>query len=183
AVGLAPSIPDAAPVGVTVTWTATATGGGDPVWYRFRVRRLGQNFRTVRDYSPINTLKWTASEHEGLYEVDVSARNPATGETAAATVPYEFTSRVVSGSPVINVTDNPLVFLYSAPPCAEGSRMRVRFESEDGTAQFTPYKACRNELSMNFYLAGVRTKSRYLVRHIVDTGSGLRQGAVLTMLT
>src|SRR5262249_33570442 len=120
---------------------------------------------------------------EGLYEVEVSARNPATGESAEAAVPYEFTSRVVPGSPVINVTDNPLVFLYSAPPCAEGSRMRVRFESEDGTAQFTPYKPCRNELSMNFYLAGVRTQSRYSVRHIVDTGSGLRQGAVLTMET
>src|SRR4029453_12156769 len=87
AVSLSPSIPSAAPVGVTVTWTALPTAGsGDSLWYRFRVRRLGQNFRTVRDYGPLNTLKWTASGHEGLYEVDVSVRNPATGETAAAAV-------------------------------------------------------------------------------------------------
>ena len=183
AVSLTPSAPSAAPLGITVTWTADASGGGDPLWYRFRVRRIGENFRVVRDYGPLNTLRWTASEHEGPYEVDVSVQNPTTGETAAAAVPYEFTSRVVSGSPVINVTGNPLVFLYSAPGCPAGSRMRVRFDSEDGVTQFTPYKSCRSDLSMNFYLAGLRTKSRYSVRQIVDTGSESRQGAALTIET
>ena len=37
----------------------------------------------VRDFGPGNTLDWTAIRHEGLYEVEVTARDNATGETRA----------------------------------------------------------------------------------------------------
>ena len=42
--------------------------------------------------------------------------------------------------------------------------------------QETPYKACSDGRSMNFYLAGLRASTEYAARHVIDTGSGLVTG-------
>ncbi len=183
-VTLVPSIESPAPVGTMVSWTAnTSEADSGTLWYRFRTRRFGEDFRTVRDYGPLETLEWTAIESEGDYEIEVSVRNRDTGETAVTSAMYRMTSRALAAAPVINPTANPLVFLYSAPPCPSGSQMRVQFQSPDGFLQNTPYKPCREGLSMNFYVAGMKPNTRYSIKHTVDSGSALSDGPALELST
>src|SRR5439155_6814262 len=47
----------------------------------------------------------------------------------------------------------------------------------------TPYKPCQKNLSMNFYLAGMRTRTTYAVNHIVNKDSELVDGPVLSLST
>ncbi|MDX1978968.1 MAG: aryl-sulfate sulfotransferase [Bryobacteraceae bacterium] len=160
-----PSQPSPASVGEIVAFTANAPGDG--VWYRFRARRAGEEFRTILDYGPDRTLEWTASESEGAYEIEVSARNLQTGDTAVAALPYLISTRVTANTPVVSGTLHPLVFLYSAPGCAAGGAMRVEFRSPEGTVQSTPAKPCTPGRSMNFYLAGMRAQTEYAARQVV----------------
>src|SRR5512144_2156976 len=69
---LTPSIPAPAPVGTVVTWSAHPSDATASVWYRFRAARAGSKLHMIRDYSPISSLDWTASHHEGVYKVEVS---------------------------------------------------------------------------------------------------------------
>jgi arylsulfate sulfotransferase len=182
-VSLNPSIPSPSPVGTIMTWSAAVPDAGSAtVWYRFRSRLKGADFRMVRDYGPANTLDWTASEHEGVYEIEVSAINKGTGESALTAALFEMTSRISNNSPVISPTANPMVFLYSAPPCAAGGQMKVQFQSSVGIAS-TPYKACQDGLSMNFYLAGMQSGSTLWAQHTVESGSGVAYGPMLTFTT
>src|SRR5579872_1873283 len=80
-VSVASAAPDPMPVGTMVTWVANADGGSSGnLWYRFRIRYAGtvpaacaaagrvrvhsrclsNDFVTVRDYGPDNSLDWTA---------------------------------------------------------------------------------------------------------------------------
>lgn len=181
-VSLEPSIPSPSPLGTVITFTASAAGNSGSVWYRFRTRRVGADFHTVRDYSPSTTFDWTAVAHEGLFEIEVTASDTNTGTTAVATNRYQMTS-LVKDSPVITATANPLVFLYSAPPCPVESRMRVEFQSPDGAVQYTPYQPCRHGLSMNFYLAGLRANTAYSIEHIIDSGFGFTSGPAVPLTT
>ena len=181
---LTPSVAAPVPVGTVVTWTASATGGADgPVWYRFRARRFGQAFQTIRDYSPLTTLDWTASDREGWYEVELSAENIKTGDIARTVAMYEISSRVAGDQPAVNPTSHPLVFLYSAPPCATGSRMQVEFTAPNGTTTRTPLKACDPRFSMNYYLMGLYPESSYTAHHILQTGTSSVVGPDLTFMT
>src|SRR5579864_7516468 len=82
-VSLVPSTPSPAPVGTVVTWTAAVS---DPspgrLRYRFSAHESGQDSHVIKDYGPDANLDWTASDHEGLYIVEVSIRNTDTGDTA-----------------------------------------------------------------------------------------------------
>src|ERR1022692_238071 len=76
-VTLTPSLPSPAPVATMITWNAAATDSASgTIWYRFRVREVGGDYAMIRDYGPLASLDWTASDHEGLYEMEVSAKNP-----------------------------------------------------------------------------------------------------------
>src|SRR5579859_1153851 len=74
-VSLTPSVASPSPVGTIVTWTAAASGSSGNLWYRFRARPAGMDFRMVRDFSATETLEWTASQHEGIYEIEATARD------------------------------------------------------------------------------------------------------------
>ncbi len=209
---LTPSIPAPAPVGTVVTWSAHPSDATASIWYRFRAARAGSDLHVIRDYSPLNSLDWTASQHEGVYDIEVSARNNSTGETAVGSVNYQINPVVTGDSPVISPTANPLVFLYSAPPCLASDSMRVEFRSADGVVQSTPYQSCQPPcpattavargssavrrslepcgptLTMNFYLAGLRPNSVYSVQHVVASyvrfrGTVIRYGPALTLTT
>jgi len=183
-VTLEPESPPPAAVGDVVSWdAATSDAGSSPVEYRFRVRAAGAAFRVIRDFSPSSRFSWTATEHDGSYQIQVTVKNPDSGETASATSTYEFTSRVIGGAPVISGTANPLVALYSAPPCPAGSRMRVEFQAPGGVAQDTDYRACADGLSMNFYLGGMRSNTAYTVHQTVLTGTATANGPSLTWTT
>src|SRR5690348_13722326 len=113
---LSPSFPSPSPVGTVITWTASTSAGSGNTQYRFRARVAGMDFHLVRDFSPAATLDWTEIRHEGTYELEVTARDQASGATATASSSYQLTSRADAG-PVISQTPHPRVFLYSAPPC------------------------------------------------------------------
>src|SRR5690242_7998530 len=176
-VTLTPSQPSPAPLATVITWSASVPDSADGnVWYRFRVREGSGDYAMIRDFSPISSLDWTAADHEGLYEMEVSAKNRLTGESAATTSVYRMLSRVASGGgPVISPTAHPLVYLYSAA-CPAGSRMKVQFQSWDGIAQETPFKACQAAFSTNFYLAGLRGNTAYMARHIIETDGKVSTG-------
>jgi len=169
---LTPSLPSPATVGTSVTWTGSVSDAADgAIWYRFRARHLGQGYQMIRDFSPQTTLDWTAVDHEGWFEIELSAKNISTGEMVRTSAMYEITSLITGNQPSINPTSHPLVFLYSAPPCAGGSRMLVEFTAPDGTRTRTPFKACDPSFSMNYYLMGLYPDSAYTVHHLIDTGT------------
>ena len=180
-VGVSASISSPAPVATPVTFTAVVSG--EPTnnnWYRFGVREGNGSYRIIRDYGPISTLTWTASDHEATYEIEVAAANLDTGDTGSGSAAFEFDPIAIAG-PVISPTANSLIFLYSAPPCAAGRRIRVEFTSPDGIRQATPFKACTPSHTTNFYLAGLRPHTAYTAHHAfernvkragVDSGKG-----------
>jgi hypothetical protein len=182
-ISLFSSIPSPAPLGTPVRWTATASGA-DPATlrYRFRVRRAGDDFRTVVDYGPKPTLDWSPIEAEGSYEVEVTVKDN-NGQVALASAAYELTQRLTDEMPAIGPSAHPLVFLYSAPPCPAESRMRVQFRSADGYLQRTPYKPCDPAHSANFYLAGLRPETQYEVHHTIATGTVSADGPVMALST
>jgi arylsulfate sulfotransferase len=208
---LAPSVPAPAPVGTVVAFTAIVSGGSGAFWYRFRIARPGLGFRVIEDFSPSNQLNWTASQAEGTYQIEVTARDNNTQATAVSTLAYRFVPAVTGSDPVISPTANPLVFLYSAPVCAAGARMRVEFQAPGEAAHFTPYQncsppcpdrgriidlpsrhpgrqgiafpSCSAPTTMNFYLAGLRPETTYLVNHIIDFSNGEQMGPQLSLTT
>jgi arylsulfate sulfotransferase len=175
-VTLTASQPSPAPVATMVTWSASVPNI-DPglIWYRFRVREGSGDYTMIRDYGPLASLDWTAADHEGLYEVEVSAKNRQTGEAAATSSIYRMLSRLTSGDPVVTPTTHPLVFLYSAD-CPGGSRIKVQFLSWEGAVQETPFKTCQTGRSVNFYLAGIRSNMAYTAQHVIDTNGQLTTG-------
>jgi hypothetical protein len=165
------------PLATSVRFTAgVSDASSQNLWYRFRVRKAGGQFEMIRDYGPVNTLDWTASKHEGTYDIEVSARDLNSGDQGDASTTIQFQPLATGSSPVVTPTGNPLIFVYSAPPCAAGSRMRVQFQTDGGSPQYTPYQSCAPGLSMNFYLAGMRADTAYSAHHIIDDGSAFSNG-------
>ena len=183
-VSLEPSTPSPAKVGDVITWTANVSGAmPGTLWYRFRERRVGQNARVIRDYGPLNRLDWAVSDHEGSFQIEVAVRNLDAFESGTALVAYQIAPRVGTDGAAVNPTRNPLVFLYSAPACAAGSRMRVDLTDPSGLVQSTDYHACGHGLSMNFYLAGLRPATTYTVQQAIDSGTDFATGAQMTLTT
>jgi arylsulfate sulfotransferase len=178
------SAPRSASVGGTITLKAVRGEASDSVWYRFRLRPPdATSFRTVRDFSPDNTFEWVPSLMDGTYAVEVTAKDHETGETTSVVSQYLVTPRAVD-TPVITPTANELVFLYSAPPCAEGAKVRIDFQDPDGYRQSTPELACSSERSVNVYLAGLRAETIYRVKQVVTGAQGSSlEGPELTLTT
>jgi hypothetical protein len=86
---LSASVTLPAPVGVPMTWTATATGGTPPLQYAFYVAGPSGNWVLAQGYSASNTLMWTPNTAGG-YRIQVWARN--SGSTAM----YDAVSSVVT---------------------------------------------------------------------------------------
>jgi arylsulfate sulfotransferase len=191
-VSVAPSVPSPQPLGTLVRFTATVSGadaGG--LRYRFRVREqafggprrhLEAPFRTVVDFGPNAKLDWTTIAREGGVEMEVAVRNAATGEMATDRVEYTFTSRAQT-DPVAAATAHPLVFLYSAPVCPDGARMRVRFSTADGPVTTTPFQPCNGRHTMNFYLAGMRPSTTYTAMHTIQFAASATDGPAVTFTT
>ena len=177
------SMASPAPVATPVTFTASAAGVSANNWYQFSVRKGSGAYHIIRDYSPLNTLTWTASESEGSYEMQVAAANLDTGETSVASKRFHFTAIATGGQPVVSPTANSLVFLYSAPPCPTGQKIRVEFASPGGLRQSTPYRDCHPSYTSNFYLAGLQANTTYNAQHAIDTGSGITRSTMQTFTT
>jgi arylsulfate sulfotransferase len=171
-------------LGTPVHFSATLSDDtSGTVWYRFRERPLGGVFRTIRDYGPLTDLDWTEADHEGAFEIEVSARSLDTGDIGVTSAVYNVQPLVTGGEALVTPTQNPLVFLYSAPACPAGQKMRVEFRVPHEPIQTTPYKPCVAGVSMNFYLAGLRGRTSYVARHIVYTGTQSLAGTPIPFTT
>ncbi len=99
AVTLSPSAPTA-PVGSTITWTATTHGDPDPTpsyEYEFTANLTGAPTLLRRGYSPSNTYLWTPNALEGAFTIGVTVKNIHAGTYASQTLPYTLTSRLPGG--------------------------------------------------------------------------------------
>lgn len=183
-IALTPSVASPAPLGTAITWNATASGASDgTLSYRFRTRAADGAFRTVVDYGPNGALTWGTIDHEGPYEIEASVKNNATGEVATTSAQFNYTPLATGNTPVITPTANALVFIYSAPPCAAGSKMRVFFQAGNGAVQSTPYKQCDPNYTTNFYIAGLRPQTDHTVWDSVQTGRTPVDPPMLTFTT
>lgn len=173
-VTLVPNLAGPQPVGTSVTWTATvadsAAGAHD---FRFTARRAGEPVRILRDFGTSNVWTWTHSSYEGDFILGVVVRNSVTKESAAATANYGLRTRLVTGLAAINPTRNPLVALFSGPPCLKPNSMRVRFRQPGAAeSQTTGLVRCRTQAgiaspdltSMNVYVAGMYPRTTYMMR-------------------
>lgn len=171
-----------APIGAMVRFTATTDEAQGEVRHRFRVRKLGRSYQLIRDFNPAVDMDWTATANEGTYEIEVTARDLATGDTATTSTLFQFAPRATAKEAAVSPTANALVFLYSAPACESGGRMRVTFSTENGPLTRTPYKNCTG-LTMNFHLAGMRPETNYTAFHTLDTGSEFLNSPPLAFTT
>lgn len=166
---LAPSTPSPSRLGNVISWRANSNDiNAGSLLYRFSAGPANGNLRVVKDFSSSNQFDWTTIDSEGLYVIQVDVLNQATGEIATASSPYDMLP-IAGQDPVISATENPLVFIYSAPPCTNGGKMQVNFSRADGFCPLQTTKAlpCRSGSTMNFYLAGMQANSAYLVEHVV----------------
>ena len=176
--------PSAAPpqlVGERMTWTATAANCGAAPVYQFGVAAPAQGrdhqgtiqggrerFAMVRDFSLDNSFKW-APMQDGRYAIRVKVKDGFDALLATSTVVSdEVATRVTGDDAVVTPTLNPLVALYSAPPCRDGI-VRVRFRPADGPpdAPWTSTNAlpCVRAESRNFVVAGMRANTSYEMIH------------------
>jgi len=185
-VSLQASAPSPHLVGERIVWTATALNCGTAPVYRFDAgpraegtggrgsepRRESHRFAVVRDFSLDNSFA-RAPMQEGTYQVRVTVKGGFdTAQATSTVVSDEVTSRVTGGDAVVTPTLNPLVALYSAPPCRHGE-MRVRFRRADSPpeAQWTRTHTldCEPGESRNFVVAGMLAHTTY---EMVGDGGG-----------
>jgi arylsulfate sulfotransferase len=183
-VSVVPSRPSQLPIGERQTFTASvADASSGEVWYRFRVRSVPGEFRLVRDFAPSSSIEWTTLDGEGDYEIQVTARTSTNPAESLAIVTQSFTSRVTDGQPAVNPTENPLIWIFSAPPCSPGSLMYVEYSREGGQPQVSSPRACDGVRSANFYVAGLRSASTYTARGLVESGSRSSRGSSVVFQT
>lgn len=183
-VSLTSSIASPAPLGSVVTFEANVDDSTSTYAYRFRARvATASEYRTVIDFGPKQSLEWATIEGEGSYEIEVTARNNATGELTARMATFEFTP-LATETPKVTPTGNPLIFIYSAPPCAEGGSIRAQFaETGSGRAQQTPERQCNGRSTMNFYLAGMRAATEQRAWHTIAAVTGTVDGPHVSFTT
>ncbi len=155
-------------VGEPVTFQATAGSSG--ACYQFSVASpLAMSTTVVRDFiCESDQVQW-APMQEGWYTMRVVARDGATGETATAQQSFEVTSRVGSDrQSVVSATNNPLVFLYSAPACQSGY-FTVNFAPVENSdlRTSTPPRACNGFKTENIWIAGLLPDTDYKINHMV----------------
>jgi hypothetical protein len=182
-VSLSPNLPSGQPVGTTVTWTASATDS-NPLEYRFTVQVGTAAAVTLRDFEPGNSFTWTPIQ-EGFYAVTVTAQEVGTTNDASNSYgAYQITSRITAGQPVVTATANPLVAIYSAPPCGKGS-IFVNYGFGTGLLNYlsTPALPCSTTHSENFYIVGMRPLTTYKLQGIVKAGTKLTKEPTLNFTT
>ena len=183
-VSLQPSAPSPQRVGERIVWTATPANCGSTPVYQFSVGNRSEvseredsehergrpRFAMVRDYSLDGSFAW-APMQEGAYGVRVRVKDGFEGAHVTSTVVSDrVTSRVTGHDAVVTPTLNPLVALYSAPPCDDGA-ISVRFRGANGPPDApwirTNALPCVQGQSRNFLVAGMLANTTYEMGHVV----------------
>ena len=183
--------PSPQPVGTSVILVprienlpAGALASTELVVVRYSVSLDGGPFRIVRDFSQLREFVWSPPLYEHEAVIRATARNNKTRETAESELPFRIVSRVKGDTPAITRTSHPLVALFSAPPCPEGTQFRVAFHREgDEALTRTPLEPCRPPRSSNVYVAGMRPDSEYLLRPELVNGGNVKPGSWMSFRT
>jgi hypothetical protein len=165
-----PSEPAPQQVGEQILWTSTASDCGKDLVYQFGVALAGGPFRVVRDFSPTDRFARTPMQ-EGTYDVQVAVKDGYQGiQTVFSDVSDMVSSRVTGRDAVITPTSNPLVALYSAPPCSEGAiHAEFSVAGHHPDWRSTSTLPCEPGLSRNFFVAGMLPNTTYEMRHVVTS--------------
>jgi hypothetical protein len=163
---LLPSEPAPQLVGEQIDWAAIASTCGDQLVYQFSVGPRDGVPHIVRDFSPDNTFPWTPMQ-EGVYDIRVTVKSGFDSQDSSYAGVFDTVNPLVTGNDaVITPTTNPLVALYSAPPCDTGT-IQVNFRAL-GTTEWmhTDAKPCQPGLSVNFLVAGMLPNWTYEMVHV-----------------
>ena len=163
---LSPSLPSPELLGTSITWTATVNGGaqGHTYDYQFSVALQGQN-QIVRDFDLPNTFTWVPWTVEGNYVVSVIVRDITQQPYIVyPPVPVQYVLNPIVTAPggsAVNITNHPLVALFSAGPCTIGHSIRVRFQQNGSQASMTTNAVPCSTSSANFLVAGMLASTEY----------------------
>jgi hypothetical protein len=189
-VSMKPSVAPPQLLGTVVRWTVTATDSSTSnLTFQFNVAAPGSStFSMVRDFNvgklsagvwTAQPFEWTSIAGEGIYTIQVIAKDFTTGDTAAQTANFRLQTRV-SNSAVVHATANPLIALFSAPSCAKGSTMRVAFYTGSSSPTYTTWSPCNSSTSMNFYIAGMLPSTTYSLYSQTQTRGTMTNGTTLS---
>ena len=183
------------PIGTIVDWAAEATDtNSGPLTFQFNVAAPGGTLVAVKNFN-MGTLSgstwksqnfaWALTGSNGMYHVQVVAKDFTSGETASRTVSFIVTSPLIGATPIVQSTQNPLVALFVAPPCAEGSTVRVSFQSQSGStpATYTNWRSCASTAVMTFEIAGMYPSTAYNLFAQVNNGSTVVNGPDVSFTT
>jgi len=190
---LEPSVAPPQPLGTVVTWTVKAIDSSpNNLTFQFSVTPPNGQLAIVKDFN-VGTLSagvwtaqpflWTAIAGEGVYSIQVVAKDFVSGASATKTANFKLASRVLAGTAVVHPTGNALVALFSAPSCATGSLMRVAFYTGTAAPDYTAWANCNPPVSMNFYVAGMLPSTAYSMYSQTDTNGQIANGATLGFTT
>jgi len=172
---------------------ATDSNAG-PVTFQFNVAPPNGAFATTRNFNvgtPSGSawksqgFGWALTGVDGTYQVQAVAKDFTSGESDTEAVSFTVTSPVTGADPVVQATQNPLVALFTAPPCAAGSAMRVFFQPQSGSAPSTTtnWAGCQPPASMTFEIAGMYQSTAYTLYSQVRTGSHIVNGPAVSFTT
>ena len=184
---MTPSHASPRPLGTTVNWTVTATDTNPgPLTFQFNTASANSAFSMVLDFNTgtlssgiwtSRTFAWTTIAGEGIYQIQVIAKDFTSGETAMQTASFELKPLTTGGQAAVNRTANPMVALFSAPSCPAGSAMQVSFAASGSSPNYTNWNSCQPPVSMNFYVAGMLPDTTYIMNYQVMTGGTVQAGA------
>ena len=182
-------------IGATVGWTARATDTNPgPLAFQFNVSPPNGTLITARNFNlgklsgsawQSISFAWALTGIDGVYQVQVIAKDFTSGETDSKTVSFTVTSPVTGSTPVAVATQNPLVALFNAPSCAAGSTMRVSFQPKSASvpATTTNWVACQTAATLTFEIAGMYPSTAYNLFAQVETGSKIVNGPAVSFTT
>jgi arylsulfate sulfotransferase len=172
-VRLMPGLPSPQPVGTVLALVGHVDNPAKGTHvFRYSVSVDSGPFHVIRDFSQQQEFVWAPALYEHDARVRITVRNNGTKETTDAELPFRIVSRVKSQRASVTPTTSPLVALFSAPPCPEGSQFRVEFQRQGTTeSSRTSLEPCRGNRSSNVYVAGMYADSDYRMRSdIVSAG-------------
>ena len=190
---MTPSVASPQPLGTTVTWTVKATDStANNLTFQFNVAPPNGTYALLSDFNvgtqsegtwTAQPLVWTTIAGEGIYSVQVVAKDFSSGQTATKTASFQLNTRVSQGVDAVHATANPLVALFSSPACATGSSKRVAFYTGTEPTTYTAWAPCNPKESANFYVAGMRTSTPYSMYSQTETNGKVTNGTPITVTT
>ena len=184
-VRLLPGLPSPQPVGAVLALVPHVENPARGMHvFRYSASVDGGAFHVIRDFSQQQEFVWAPALYEHEARVRVTVRNNVSKETADAELPFRIVPRFSGQRASVTPTTHPLVALFSAPPCPEGSQFRVEFQRDSGSdSSRTSLEPCRGNRGSYVYVAGMTADSGYRMRSEVVSAGGSKTGEWLPFHT